>query len=244
MLQTGNNPDRLQLLCNTSTSSSAAWQTQAAVLGINASCHLTTGSCKHVYSSAVCGVAGWFGQQDLQVLRQCMVGGISYTERDQEVIPALLRCCKQVALLLNLGTGRSVCELPAAGCPDDTSNGYQQQLCGVNYSAAKRWAAVKWCPCARKSSCCTLWASARLWACTLCPASSQQAAACTSLQVASPVQSTSRGGILCTMPAAYTISQDNPCGVLNEHSWGRGLCTPAGNKTAERARVESTCVLS
>eukprot|EP00891_Asterochloris_glomerata_P006426 jgi/Astpho2/6426/e_gw1.00093.2.1_t len=95
MLQTGNNPDRLQLLCNTSTSSSAAWQTQAAVLGINASCHLTTGSCKHVYSSAVCGVAGWFGQQDLQVLRQCMVGGISYTERDQEVIPALLRSCKQ-----------------------------------------------------------------------------------------------------------------------------------------------------
>ena len=86
MLQTSNNPKRLQLMCNTSISSSAAWQTQADELGINASCRLTTGSCKYIYSSAVCGVAGWFGQQDLQALRQCMVGGISYTECDQEVM--------------------------------------------------------------------------------------------------------------------------------------------------------------
>ena len=116
MLQTSNNPDRLQLMCNISVSSSGAWQTQADELGINASCRLTTGSCKYVYSSALCGVAGWFGQQDLQVLRQCMIGGISYTECDQKVRSCT---CEGAANRLHYSsTWGELGPLPAEGCPN------------------------------------------------------------------------------------------------------------------------------
>eukprot|EP00803_Ostreobium_quekettii_P009833 evm.model.scf_1839.3 EVM.evm.TU.scf_1839.3 scf_1839:10638-19103(+) len=53
--------------------------------GVTKHCILTAGPCRHVFTSSIKGVSGDFTPAELQIIEECMRGGIKYIEADGEV---------------------------------------------------------------------------------------------------------------------------------------------------------------